>query len=189
MEILHAYGRDILAYELATRTTYPSWGFMIASGATTMWELWQNKTGPEMNSHNHPMFGCVGSWLYRALAGINQAEDSVGFRKLEIRPAMVRDLTFAAASIETITGPLGVSWSREDGTVKMDVTIPFNSTAEVTIPKLGLRDIMLFEGDTQIYSFGKFKTGVDGVTMVDEKDDFLLVKVGSGSYCFRLTGN
>ncbi|MCG2816129.1 MAG: hypothetical protein L6425_09380, partial [Candidatus Aminicenantes bacterium] len=104
-------------------------------------------------------------------------------------PAMVRDLKFAAGSIRTIAGPLEVSWSRENGTIEMGLTIPFNSTAEVTIPRLGKRDIVLFEGDTQIYSFGKFRTGVDGVTMVDEKDDFLLVKIGSGSYRFKLTGD
>ncbi|MBU1187109.1 MAG: family 78 glycoside hydrolase catalytic domain, partial [Acidobacteria bacterium] len=72
MDVLHAFGRNTLAYELASQTTYPSWGYMIVSGATTLWELWQNKTGPEMNSHNHPMFGSVGAWFYRALAGINQ---------------------------------------------------------------------------------------------------------------------
>jgi alpha-L-rhamnosidase len=53
MPLLTRMGRAELAYELAAQTTYPSWGYMAEHGATTMWELWQEKTGPSMNSHNH----------------------------------------------------------------------------------------------------------------------------------------
>ena len=78
MPALTDIGCSDLAYELVVQTTYPSWGFMIAQGATTLWELWEDKTGSAMNSHDHAMFGSVGAWFYRALAGINQETDSVG---------------------------------------------------------------------------------------------------------------
>ena len=84
---------------------------MIENGATTLWELWQLRQGPSMNSHNHPMFGSVGSWLYKALAGINQAAGS-GFEKIRIAPQMVRDLWHASASVQIYMGPVLSSWSR-----------------------------------------------------------------------------
>ena len=66
---------------------------MVKNGATTLWELWQNKTGPSMNSHNHPMFGSVGLYLYRSLAGINLGKDSAGYKTIRIEPQVFRDLT------------------------------------------------------------------------------------------------
>ncbi len=104
MELLTSQGNSDLAYDIAAQTTYPSWGYMIENGATTLWELWQLREGPSMNSHNHPMFGSVGSWLYKALAGISLAPDAIGFEKIRIAPQMVRDLRHAAGSVETYRG-------------------------------------------------------------------------------------
>lgn len=105
MPALTAIGRSELAYELAAQTTYPSWGYMIERGATTLWELWQEKTGPAMNSQNHAMFGSVGAWFYNALGGINLSPDSAGYQHLRIAPQVVEDLHWASASVETIREP------------------------------------------------------------------------------------
>ena len=89
--LLTRTGNSDLAYELATDTSYPSWGYMVEHGATTLWELWQDKTGPSMNSHNHPMFGSIGAWFYEALAGINFDDQEPGYRRIRIAPQVVRD--------------------------------------------------------------------------------------------------
>ena len=113
---LTEFGRPDLAYELATQTTYPSWGYMISRGATTLWELWQDKVGPSMNSHNHPMLGSLGAWFYRALGGINLQPDGQGYQHLLIRPQVVEDLHWASASIETVRGLVSCSWKHTPGT-------------------------------------------------------------------------
>ena len=82
MPALTATGHADLAYDLAVQTTYPSWGYMVSRGATTLWELWNDKAGPSMNSHDHIMFGSVGAWFYQALAGINQPADGAGYRHI-----------------------------------------------------------------------------------------------------------
>ena len=128
------------------RPTYPSWGYMIANGATTLWELWQKREGPSMNSHNHPMFGSVGAWLYKALAGINLAPGTTGFEKILIQPQMVRDLTHASGSTMTVRGEVACAWSRTERTVRVEVTVPFGSEAEVVIPKLGIRNVKVTRG-------------------------------------------
>ena len=64
-----------MAYKLLTQTTYPSWGYMLSMGATTIWERWEYETGARMNSHCHPMYGAVGAWFYTFLAGIRPLEE------------------------------------------------------------------------------------------------------------------
>ncbi|RYZ15414.1 MAG: hypothetical protein EOP49_53110, partial [Sphingobacteriales bacterium] len=70
LEALTENGRVDVAYKIATQKTYPSWGYMLEKGATTIWERWEYETGGSMNSHNHPMMGSIGSWFYKYLLGI-----------------------------------------------------------------------------------------------------------------------
>ena len=102
MPVLSEIGRSDLAYELAMQDTFPSWGYMLKQGATTFWELWQEKTGPSMNSQDHIMFGSVGAWFYQALANIDQEPESTGFRHVRINPQMVEDLNWASGTVQTI---------------------------------------------------------------------------------------
>ena len=189
MEVLTRMNHSRLAYDLAIQTTYPSWGYMIANNATTLWELWQNKTGPGMNSHNHPMFGSVGAWFYKALAGINLVQDLAGFRKIRFQPQMIRDLHYCAGSIHTLRGTITSSWTRSDKSIRLNVTIPVNSEAEIILPKFNLFNIVLKESGTQIYTNQKFLTSIPGIRMVEEAKSFIIIEVGSGQYSFELTSS
>jgi len=189
MELLTNNGSSDLAYDIATQTTYPSWGYMIENGATTLWELWQLRQGPSMNSHNHPMFGSVGSWLYKALAGINLAPESAGFEKIRIVPQMVRDLRYAAGSTRTVRGEVSSSWSRDDRTVQLEVVIPVGSEAEVVIPGFNLENVVIKEGDQAVWDGQGYKAGVQGIRSVEKAQPGFLIKVGSGRYAFKLQGD
>lgn len=192
-------GRSDLAYELATQTSFPSWGYMIENGATTLWELWNNKVGPSMNSHNHPMLGSVGGWFYNALAGINPDPSATGYRRILIRPQIVRDLRFASGTIETIRGPVTSSWTHTPGVVSVEVTVPVNSQAQVVIPKdEEMGEVVVREGDRIVWDSGAFVPGTPGVTSATEdavEAAFLgplkgavAIEVGSGHYKFELKG-
>ncbi len=190
MEALTKMGRADLAYDLATQTTYPSWGYMISHGATTLWELWQEKTGPSMNSHDHVMFGSVGSWFYRALAGINLNQDSVGYRHIRIEPQMVRDLTRVSASVQTIRGTVASSWTHTEGNITLDVTIPVGSDAQVVISKDEyVTDFTITEGERVVFEKGHYVAGDAGITgATAEKNGDIIFDVGSGAYSFKLKG-
>lgn len=189
MELLTRFGSSDLAYDIATQTTYPSWGYMIENGATTLWELWQQRQGPSMNSHNHPMFGSVGAWLYKALAGINLAPDSVGFQKIRIQPQMVRDLWHAAGSIDTLRGKVISSWSRTERGTRLDVSIPVGSEAEIFLPKFKFSNIVIKEGSTIFWAKKKFQPGVPGIVEAKETDSSIVIRAGSGCYTFELRGD
>lgn len=185
--LLTSTNNSDLAYELATQTTYPSWGYMVENGATTLWELWQNKTGPSMNSHNHPMFGSLGAWFYNALAGINPDAARPGFERVVIAPQVVRDLKWATGSLDTIRGTVASSWSLSESALWLEVAIPVGSDAEVRIPELGLAPVTLLESGRVVWQDGKYQGGASGIRGARETDGTLVLEIGSGSYVFQLS--
>ena len=189
MEVLTRMDNSDLAYDIAAQTTYPSWGYMVENGATTLWELWQRREGPSMNSHNHPMFGSVGAWFYKALAGINLDPQAVAFEKIRFEPQTVRDLMFASGSVDTLRGRVVSSWKRADKILVFEAAVPVGSEAEIALPKLTLRDIVLKEGGKAIWTQKKYAPGVPGILGVQETAAAVVIKVGSGHYVFELTGD
>ena len=142
-----------------------------------------------MNSHNHPMFGSVGAWLYKALAGINLAPGSTGFDKLRIAPQMVRDLRHAAGSVETYRGTVSSSWSRGDGSVRLEAVVPVGTAAEVVLPRFNLKNVRVKESGQTIWDANGFQSGAAGVEKVEEEQKNLIIRIGSGRYSFELTGD
>ena len=186
MEVLSAQGRSDLAYELASQNSYPSWGYMIANGATTLWELWQDRRGPSMNSHNHPMYGSVSSWFYRVLAGINVDSATPAYRRIRIRPHVVRDLRWASGSVETLRGTVVSSWTHSGGRVTLDVVIPVNSEAEISVPRAGMTEVVVREGDQVVWEEGQYRPGVPGLAGAAEENNFITFQAGSGRYSFTV---
>ncbi len=186
-DALTKYGYANIAYKVASQTTYPSWGYMIKEGATTVWERWEYLASSGMNSHNHIMFGGIDSWFYRVLAGINADFSQPSFEKVIIKPHIVEDLTYAGASLNTIRG-LIVSrwWKRSDTTLTLEVVIPVNSKGEVYVPTMGLKNPVVEESGRIVWKDGCFIEGVPGVESGRVEDNYIIFNVGSGSYTFSV---
>lgn len=140
--LLHALsgsGHVGLAFDLLTQRTYPSWLYPITRGATTMWERWDGIRPDSsfedagMNSFNHYAFGAVGDWMYRNIGGIDLDPVAPGYRRARIAPRVGAGLTSARAALETPYGTLSTSWRTTGGQYQLDVTVPANTTAEVTL--------------------------------------------------------
>jgi alpha-L-rhamnosidase len=189
LPVLTRFGHSDVAYELATQTTYPSWGYMIAQGATTLWELWQSKIGPSMNSHDHIMMGSLGSWFYRALGGINLGPEGEGYRHILVEPNLVEDLDWASASIETVRGQVSCSWKKKAGGISMEVVVPANSDAKIVVPEEEeMTNVTVREGDHVVWENGKFVPGDPGISAATARSHAIEFSVGSGYYHFLLTG-
>ena len=134
LEVLSEYGHEDVAYRIATQTTYPSWGFMLSKGATTIWERWEYLTGDAMNSHNHPMMGSIGSWFYKYLLGLVPDFEDPGFSTFTIDPRYPDGLDYAKGSLQTVKGKISVDWERKGRSVSLKVTVPGNATAVVYVP-------------------------------------------------------
>jgi alpha-L-rhamnosidase len=130
--VLSGAGLDDLIYTVATQTGNPSYGYQVTHGATSLTENWDGPTSG--NSQNHFMLGAIDEWFGSGLAGIRQAEGSVAFEHLLIRPAVVGDLTRASGSYDTPRGRVTSAWSRSGGTLRLDVTVPPGAPARVEVP-------------------------------------------------------
>ncbi len=178
MRTLSDNGRADLAYTLAANRDYPSWGYMIDQGATTVWELWNGNTAdPAMNSGNHVMLvGDLGIWMYEYLGGIRTDPGHPGFGKIVIRPYPVGDLKQVKTSYNSIRGKIVSEWTIDGGKFKLNMTIPAGTTATVMIPAAG----PVLEG-------GKDAATAVGVTKVETRDGMSIIEVGSGEYKFEVS--
>jgi alpha-L-rhamnosidase len=161
---------------------------MIENGATTIWELWQNKTGPSMNSHNHPMFGSIGTWFYSALAGINYDPERPGYERIRIEPQAARDLRWASGSIETLRGTVASAWSRTEREFRLEAVIPVSSEAEIHLPKLNLANVVVRESGRVVWRENAYQSGAPGLRGARQTPGAVIFQAGSGRYVFELTG-
>lgn len=136
MRGLTEHGNVDLAYKIATNETYPSWGYMINNGATTIWELWNGNTAdPAMNSGNHVMLlGDLIIWYYEDLAGIKNAPGSVAFKQLLMEPKFPEGLSHVKASYNSVYGEIKSEWKKENNSFEWNITIPGNTSAILRLP-------------------------------------------------------
>ncbi|MFD2330559.1 family 78 glycoside hydrolase catalytic domain [Cohnella sp. GCM10020058] len=122
-------GYGDLAFEAATKTDYPSMGLWFEEGATTLWEYWDASS----RSRNHYMFGSVVQWYYEYVAGIRQT--AAGWRRWQVKPYLLGDLTSGEATLDTVLGRVHVGWSLGDrGAFRLIVHVPVGSIASVHVP-------------------------------------------------------
>jgi alpha-L-rhamnosidase len=175
--VLSDNGRADLAYIIATQKDYPSWGYMISQGATTIWELWNGNTAePSMNSGNHVMLvGDLVIWLYEYLAGIAPDAEQPGFKHIVMKPRPVAGLDFVKATHRSVYGPIASEWRRKGDTFDWQIEIPANTTATVSVPATSADSVT---------ESGKPVARAGGVEFLRMEKGHAVFKVGSGEYHF-----
>jgi alpha-L-rhamnosidase len=182
-------GHVDVAYKVAAQDTFPSWGYMIREGATTIWERWEYLDNGGMNSHNHIMLGTVDTFFYKMLAGISVepgGDTGDEMLRVTIHPRTVDDLRHASGSVRTLRGLVSSSWSRVDSSLLLSVRIPWNATGEIHVPKLGFNEVEILEGSELVWHEGAYKSGVPGIAAGREEDGTVAFEVGSGLYSFTV---
>lgn len=140
LPVLTKSGHLDVAYRLLNNDTYPSWGYQIKNGATTMWEHWGSLrpdgtfSDPSMNSFNHYAYGAVGNWMYQNIAGLKPDGAKPGFKHFFIEPQPGGGLTSAKADYDSVYGKIVSEWEIKGDVFNLHVKIPVNTTATVSIP-------------------------------------------------------
>jgi len=180
-QVLSDYGYLDQAYMLLNRKDYPSWLYPITRGATTIWERWDG-IKPDgsfqdegMNSFNHYAYGAIGQWLYAVVAGIELDPQQPAYRHVLVQPQPGGGLSSAVASLDSMYGRIRSAWQIKDGRMQIDVAIPPNTTAAVTLPHV--QEGTVTEG-------GQPLSKSEGVTSSTQKGEAVVVRIGSGSYRF-----
>lgn len=181
---LSATGHSDLAYALIRDTAYPSLGFEVVNGATTIWERWNSFTKDKgfennagMNSFNHYAFGAVCEWMFQNMAGIQPIK--AGFKAFMIRPEIADSgIHYASATYHSVHGKIAVSWKRDDASLKLRVTVPVNTTAVVQLPVTNASAILCN---------GKPLSDNTDILIVEENEQrHTIVEAGSGTYEFLI---
>ncbi|MEF2072650.1 family 78 glycoside hydrolase catalytic domain [Consotaella aegiceratis] len=166
------------AYDLLLKDSYPSWGFSIRHGATTIWERWDGWT-PEkgfqsaaMNSFNHYAYGSVGEWLWARVAGIDWSEDDPGFRTIRFRPLFDDRIGFCKAGYRAPTGLVESEWTIATDHVDWRIVVPPNCRGVIELA--AAPDAVLRDGEPLD---DRESQGADGTTRLS---------VSSGDHRFRI---
>ena len=166
LNALSENGYSDLAYEVAAQETFPSWGWWMVNGATTLYENWPIDATSDI-SLNHIMFGEIGAWYYKALGGMKPDANQPGFKNILLEPHFVKGLDSFQSSHDGPFGKIQSSWKRKGKTIIYLLVIPANSTAS-----LKLSGKTISQNGKDVYSYAS-KIG-----------ESFKVKLESGTYEF-----
>lgn len=146
-------GMNDLAYGLLLNENVPSWLYAVNQGATTIWERWNSLlpdgrvNGTDMNSFNHYAYGSIVEWMYQYMAGIRPCTDGAGFKKVTIAPMVDARIRQVDSVYHSAAGTYEVHWQLgEDDSLTLDIQIPFDAEAVVTLPLSHKEPLMLTAG-------------------------------------------
>ena len=193
LPVLSSVGQHDLAVRLLQSRRFPSWGYEVEQGATTIWERWDSftkehgfdgqtgKQNASMNSFAHYSFGAVCEWMFFQLAGIDS--DGPGYRRIIIRPTPPtrgsnpehKPIDWVKAHYDSIHGRIVSNWKVDGGSFKLDATIPANTTATVYLPAKGVAGVTIN---------GSSVDKADGVRYLRVEQGQIVMEVVAGTYRF-----
>lgn len=175
--LIGANRHDLIA-AIVGRTNLGSYGFIVNNGWTSLPEAWDADTGASMN---HCMLGHIQEWFFGWVGGIRPDPEAPGFRRFRIAPQPVADLTWARAEFQSVRGPIRSSWRRDGSRFRLELAVPANTTAEVTIPA---------DEAGEVREGGRPAEEARGVRLLKREPGRVILEVDSGRYRFssRLPG-
>jgi hypothetical protein len=174
VEALSRGGRGDLLFAMNARDDVPGYGYQLKKGATALTESW---AALEEVSNNHLMLGHLMRWFYAGLLGIDQAEGSVGYAALVLKPQVVAGIEWARGEYRGPRGRIASAWRKEPGRFVLEVEVPVNATAEVHLPA---------EGNARILESGRPVEGRSDLTLKPRSKGAAVVALGSGRYRFEV---
>ena len=174
VEALSRAGRGDLLLAMNARDDVPGYGFQLKRGATALTESW---AALEEVSNNHLMLGHLVRWFYSGLLGIEQADSSVGYAALVLKPQVVDGLEWARGEYLGPRGRIASAWRREPGRLVLEVEVPVNATAELHVPATA---------EAQVRESGRTLEGRPDVSVRSRSAGAAVVAIGSGRYTFEV---
>jgi Alpha-L-rhamnosidase N-terminal domain./Bacterial alpha-L-rhamnosidase. len=174
-----------IAYNLLLTKDYPGWLYTVLLGATTIWERWNavlpdgKLSGIGMNSLNHYSYGAVMEWMYRNVSGLQPLESHPGFKKIRLAPQPDSRLSFVNTTYNSASGEYISNWRMENDTLSFEFKIPFDASADLTLPYVSSTEGISVNGKLLNESGFNAEINESGVSMA----------LSSGSYTFTYAIN
>jgi len=143
---------------------------MLERGATTVWEAWDGR-----NSLLHSSYLHIGAWFIEGLAGIKPDPNSPGYKHFFIKPGVLKNkpLDWVKAKFESPYGTIQSDWKFISGTLKLNVSVPPNTTATLYVPTNDPKSIR--EGNNPI-------TGANGIKHLRDTKEYSVLEIQPGHY-------
>ncbi|WP_162340527.1 glycoside hydrolase family 78 protein [Cyclobacterium salsum] len=139
IQVLMRYGHADVLYEMANKRTFPGWGYWVDElGATTLFQNWDGS-----QSRNHIMFGTIGDFFYKGLGGIQPTDEAAGFKRIHLKPFFPDDLEWVEAGHHSPYGWIRSHWKKQGETIRWEVEVPGNTSAEIRLPDGVANDLRL----------------------------------------------
>jgi alpha-L-rhamnosidase len=215
MTTLTRFNAADAAYDLFHNDTFPSWGFSIRQGATSIWERWDGWApdkgfqDPGMNSFAHYSFGAVAEWMFETIGGIDT--EGSAYKHIIIRPKIDGRLTWARTSYNSIYGPITTGWQvsprgtpvaqpprarpttsapvRRTPPMRPGPSRPYAGAAlvlDVTIPPNTTATLYIPAKDPSVVKeSGRLAADAPGLSFVTQQGDEAVFNAASGHYRFR----
>jgi alpha-L-rhamnosidase len=179
---LSKWGYNEQAYRLITSTTVPSWGYMVeGGGGTTIWERWdgwvegRGFANEGMNSFNHYAIGAVGEWMARVIGGLSPDENAPAWEHFNVCPLPGGGLQWANFQYDSPRGRIDSSWRFENEVFHLQLTVPPNTSATVTLPGKNATEA------------GRPLSAAPGIEILSLSKNETTAKVEAGQYQFAAT--
>lgn len=167
------HGYNDVAYRMAKKTSYPSYGYWVKQGATTSLEYWDMSL-----SQNHCMMDHIEEWFFSQLGGISNAGEA--YESISIRPWIPSDMAKSDVSVQSPRGEVRMAWNRTKTTTEYSITVPAGAVAEVVLPVV--KNLKLYEGNTEL-------SELPTASNVEYNDTLVFFNLGSGKYTFTMNGS
>ncbi|GGG00197.1 family 78 glycoside hydrolase catalytic domain [Paenibacillus abyssi] len=178
LQALSENNRSDIIFEMIRKVDYPSYGYQVVNGATSLTEAWDGPTVGK--SQNHFMLGHIEEWFYNSLGGLNYSFDSKkDAYYFTIKPYIPSDLKYVKAGNRLLVGEVKSEWEQlENGRLKVNIHIPVNSEARVFLPAASIDEIT--ENGAPVQT-------VKDIKVIKVKNGIAELELGSGEYEFLTT--
>jgi alpha-L-rhamnosidase len=164
-------GFSNIMYEIANQKDFPGWGYWIGQGATTLWQTWKGDM-----SLNHIMFGSIGAWFYSVLGGIKYDKTDPGMGRFIIKPEVIDSLEWVNCEYESLYGTIISQWKHEGEKYEQSISVPFNSYAELYLPKKYGDSFTELLGNNPDFNY----------RIIEEDENYWMLELKPGEFVFSV---
>lgn len=171
IDVLIEFDRKDILYKMTNQNDFPSFGYWVEQGATTMWQNWDGS-----QSRNHIMFGSIGDYFYYALAGIKPVVEKPGFKVIKLNPQFPEDMTYLKCGHKTPYGWIKTQWKKVEGKIDYELKVPEDTYVEFSIS----------QSKSRISISGEDIDHIDGIEIIDQGIDFVKLLIPTGDFRFEI---
>jgi alpha-L-rhamnosidase len=211
LSTLTMLGDHDLAINLAFEPRFPSLGYMIDQGATSLWERWDTYlhtrpdvheklrwqapkgscltfineagcAGVSMNSFNHLEMSSSSRFVIERMLGLRLGTAPAASKMQAVVPTG-GSIREASGKYLTARGLSALHWKKEDGKIAVELTVPLGCTTTLSVPCQTLTDL----DSNAVFTLADNRADLPNASVLTQSElsDKITITLPSGTYRFK----